>query len=72
MLLVTPPNALVPASLTGGWADRVKIVGAGGRTDKLVLVRPDGYIAWAASYSDSGDVADQIHAALAEWCGPPS
>jgi len=72
MLLVTPPNALLPGSLTAGWADRVKVVGAGGPTDKLVLVRPDGYIAWAASYSDSGAFADRIHAALAQWCGPPA
>lgn len=72
MLLVTPPNALLPASLTAGWEDRVKVVGADGPTDKLVLVRPDGYIAWAASYSDSGAFADRIHAALATWCGPPA
>jgi 2-polyprenyl-6-methoxyphenol hydroxylase-like FAD-dependent oxidoreductase len=71
MLLVTPPNALLPASLTAGWADRIKVVSADGPTDKLVLVRPDGYIAWAAQYSDSGAVADRIHAALAAWCGPP-
>jgi hypothetical protein len=68
---VTPPNALLPASLTAGWADRIKVVSADGPTDKLVLVRPDGYIAWAAQYSDSGAVADRIHAALAAWCGPP-
>jgi 2-polyprenyl-6-methoxyphenol hydroxylase-like FAD-dependent oxidoreductase len=72
MLLVTPPNTLLPAALTAGWKDRVKIVGADGPTDKLVLVRPDGYIAWAAPYSDSGGIADRIHAALAEWCGPPA
>jgi 2-polyprenyl-6-methoxyphenol hydroxylase-like FAD-dependent oxidoreductase len=72
MLLVTPPNAILPASLTAGWGDRVNVVAADGPTDKLVLVRPDGYIAWAAPYSDSGAFADQIHAALAEWCGPPA
>jgi 2-polyprenyl-6-methoxyphenol hydroxylase-like FAD-dependent oxidoreductase len=72
MLLVTPPNAMLPASLTAGWDDRVKVVAAGGPTDKLVLVRPDGYIAWAARYSDSGALADQIHAALTDWCGPPA
>jgi 2-polyprenyl-6-methoxyphenol hydroxylase-like FAD-dependent oxidoreductase len=72
MLLVTPPNAMLPASLTAGWDDRVKVVAAGGPTDKLVLVRPDGYIAWAAPYSDSGAFADRIHAALAAWCGPPA
>jgi hypothetical protein len=72
MLLVTPPNAMLPASLTAGWGDRVNVVAADGPTDKLVLVRPDGYIAWAAAYSDSGGFADQIHSALAEWCGPPA
>jgi 2-polyprenyl-6-methoxyphenol hydroxylase-like FAD-dependent oxidoreductase len=72
MLLVTPQNALVPASLTAGWADRVQVVSAGGRTDKIVLVRPDGYIAWAGRYTDSGASVDLIHAALAEWCGPPA
>jgi 2-polyprenyl-6-methoxyphenol hydroxylase-like FAD-dependent oxidoreductase len=72
MLLVTPPNAMLPAPLTAGWTDRVKVVGADGPTDKLVLVRPDGYIAWAAPYSDSGALADQLHAALAAWCGPPA
>jgi 2-polyprenyl-6-methoxyphenol hydroxylase-like FAD-dependent oxidoreductase len=72
MLLVAPPNAPVPASLTAGWADRVQVVSAEGRTDKLVLVRPDGYIAWAARSSDSEASADRIRAALAEWCGPPA
>jgi len=72
MLLVTPPNAMLPASLTAGWTDCVKVVAADGPTDKLVLVRPDGYIAWAAAYSDSGAFADRIHAALTEWCGPPA
>jgi hypothetical protein len=72
MLVVTPPDALLPASLTAGWADRVKVVGARGPSDTLELVRPDGYVAWAATYSDSGAFADRIHAALAEWCGPPA
>jgi len=72
MLLVTPPNAMLPPSLTAGWTDRVKVVAADGPTDKLVLVRPDGYIAWAAPYSDSGAFADRIHDALAAWCGPPA
>jgi 2-polyprenyl-6-methoxyphenol hydroxylase-like FAD-dependent oxidoreductase len=72
MLLVTPRNAMLPPSLTAGWTDRVKVAAADGPTDKLVLVRPDGYIAWAAPYSDSGALADQVHAALAAWCGPPT
>jgi FAD binding domain len=72
MLLVTPSNALLPTSLTAGWAGRVQIVGAGRPTETVVLVRPDGYIAWAARYSDPGAFAGQIRAALTEWCGPPA
>ena len=51
-----------------GWSDRVDTV-AGGPAGKLpgaVLVRPDGYVAWAADRPDR----DAARAALREWCGP--
>jgi 2-polyprenyl-6-methoxyphenol hydroxylase-like FAD-dependent oxidoreductase len=70
-LLVTPPDAPAPASLTGGWAGRVDLVTAGGATPNVVLVRPDGYIAWAGRESDrAGRVA--LRTAMAEWCGSPA
>jgi 2-polyprenyl-6-methoxyphenol hydroxylase-like FAD-dependent oxidoreductase len=72
MVLVTPANAQRPTSVPAGWADRVEVVAAGGPTDKLVLVRPDGYIAWAAQHSDSGSFTDEMHEALTTWCGPPA
>jgi 2-polyprenyl-6-methoxyphenol hydroxylase-like FAD-dependent oxidoreductase len=68
-VLVTPPDTPVPASLMTGWAGRVEVATAGGDTHTLVLVRPDGYIAWAAGDAElAGGAA--IRAALTRWCGP--
>jgi 2-polyprenyl-6-methoxyphenol hydroxylase-like FAD-dependent oxidoreductase len=53
-----------------GWADRVDVV-AGSTADLrtcALLVRPDGYIAWAADTFDASDQA-RLHAALARWFG---
>ncbi|MFL4494081.1 FAD-dependent monooxygenase [Streptomyces sp. VTCC 41912] len=51
-----------------GWADRVTIVAATAR-DPLaaaLLVRPDGYLAWA---SDGPVTGEGLRAALTAWCG---
>jgi hypothetical protein len=34
------------------------------------LVRPDGYVAWAAANAGT-DHVDLVRAALTEWCGAP-
>ncbi|MEW9533970.1 FAD-dependent monooxygenase [Microbispora sp. NPDC049125] len=70
-LLVTPPDTPLAAGAVTGWEGRVDVVAADGRTGRLVLVRPDGYIAWAAECSGPAASVPGIRAALAEWCGPP-
>lgn len=57
-----------------GWADRVGVVTAappsGSPLDDVaaLLVRPDGYVAWAGR---SGQEADGLSGALTRWFGPP-
>jgi hypothetical protein len=53
-----------------GWADSVDTVEAqlaGGPA--ALLIRPDGYVAWAADDFGSAD-ADNLRAALTRWFGP--
>jgi 2-polyprenyl-6-methoxyphenol hydroxylase-like FAD-dependent oxidoreductase len=51
-----------------GWAGRVDTVRADhpGKLPAAVLVRPDGYVAWASDRPDP----DGVRTALREWCGP--
>jgi 2-polyprenyl-6-methoxyphenol hydroxylase-like FAD-dependent oxidoreductase len=53
-----------------GWADRVDVVD--GATDDLearaLLIRPDGYVAWAADTFEADDER-RLHAALQRWFG---
>ncbi|PRX97768.1 FAD-dependent monooxygenase [Allonocardiopsis opalescens] len=51
----------------GGWGGRVRAARAEAAAwPAATLVRPDGYVAWAADRVDAG----AIRAALLEWCGP--
>ena len=56
-----------------GWADRVDVVVS--TTDdvdaRALLIRPDGYVAWAADAFESDDLA-RLHAALHRWFGERS
>ena len=66
---------LAPSGTTGveqvgaRWSDRVRAVyvarGVIADLPGVVLVRPDGYVAWAADSPTSGD----IEAAVGQWCG---
>jgi len=56
------------ATSAGAWADRVDLV-TGGSADTPVaalLVRPDGYVAWATDSPDGPGLTE----ALARWFGP--
>jgi 2-polyprenyl-6-methoxyphenol hydroxylase-like FAD-dependent oxidoreductase len=52
------------------WSDRVRGVrverGALAEVPAVVLVRPDGYVAWASDAPIGDDVADAVRT----WCGP--
>ncbi|MFF8652452.1 FAD-dependent monooxygenase [Streptomyces griseoluteus] len=69
-VLVTSPFIDLPPSLAEDWPGEVEIVSSAGQTAKTVLVRPDAYIAWATEQRDPERVADEVRAALAQWCGP--
>lgn len=62
--------------VAAGWADRVEVVraepdGVPAPADAL-LIRPDGYAAWAAAPGDPPDaVRDDLRMALTTWFGAP-
>ena len=60
------------ADLALGWADRVDTVHAGivDRPAAAMLIRPDGYVAWAADTFDPSAEAG-LQAALQRWVGDP-
>ena len=53
-----------------GWEDRVDVVACDteGVKARALLLRPDGYVAWAADTFEAGD-EDRLHAALQRWFG---
>ncbi|AEW98011.1 MULTISPECIES: FAD-dependent monooxygenase [Streptomycetaceae] len=55
------------ADVAAPWADRVRWVTPAGGAGPVALVRPDGYVAWAAS---APFAAGELRRALTRWCGP--
>ncbi|WP_326765479.1 FAD-dependent monooxygenase [Streptomyces sp. NBC_01591] len=72
-VLVYPTSQTWPLETVGHWRDRVEAVPVDPLSDEetaLMLVRPDGYVAWAplpGSTPDPGSLA----AALKRWFGEP-
>ncbi|MFI9646094.1 FAD-dependent monooxygenase [Streptomyces sp. NPDC052040] len=64
-VLITPPGT---DSGKGGRADRLTVEHWASGRGTAVLVRPDGYIAWASE--EPG--AERIEEALLTWTGPPT
>nr|4K5R_A Chain A, Oxygenase [Streptomyces argillaceus]4K5R_B Chain B, Oxygenase [Streptomyces argillaceus]4K5S_A Chain A, Oxygenase [Streptomyces argillaceus] len=57
---------------TRPWSDRVSVVAGEATVEppaQALLVRPDGYVAWAGSPAAT---ADELRASLARWFGPPA
>jgi hypothetical protein len=68
-LLAASPGTL-PADAADGWADRVDAAPIACASGTVALIRPDAYIAWAAT---AGEItAPQIRDSLAHWCGRPA
>jgi len=59
-------------AVVGGWAGRVDPATPADPSQALVLVRPDGYIAWASDETEPGRREAALRAALTRWCGPPA
>jgi 2-polyprenyl-6-methoxyphenol hydroxylase-like FAD-dependent oxidoreductase len=72
VLVVAANDPAVTYLATKRWADRVHCVLAGGATRTTVLVRPDGYIAWATDETAPDRRAAAIREALTRWCGAPT
>jgi hypothetical protein len=69
VLLDLSGGALTPTG--AGWADRVDLV-TGAMADERyggMLIRPDGYVAWAADAVEAADV-QRLRSALERWFGP--
>ncbi|MFD0904378.1 FAD-dependent monooxygenase [Actinomadura sediminis] len=71
-VLVAAVNDPAVGYLSRRWDGRVRHAVAGGPARSTVLVRPDGYIAWATDETAPDRRADAIRAALAHWCGRPA
>lgn len=72
VLLDLSGGALTPTAT--GWVDRVDLVTGtlGGESYGGMLIRPDGYVAWATGgVVDEADLA-RLGSALDRWFGPPT
>jgi 2-polyprenyl-6-methoxyphenol hydroxylase-like FAD-dependent oxidoreductase len=55
-----------PSLDAGAWSDRLTVAAAA--SAQVLLVRPDGYLAWSGPASDESG----LRAALTGWCGSPA
>jgi len=59
-----------PADVATGYHDRVEATPIAHASSTVALIRPDAYIAWAATGNTV--TAPQIRDCLAHWCGSPA
>jgi 2-polyprenyl-6-methoxyphenol hydroxylase-like FAD-dependent oxidoreductase len=76
-VLLTLHDAVGPTPVAAAWDDRIdhvrgQVTDAGAATPGAMLVRPDGYVAWAASPGelDEPRAGRGLRAALERWFGP--
>jgi flavin-dependent dehydrogenase len=61
-----------PPSLLAMWPGRVQVEVPGPVPARMVLVRPDGYIAWATDEADQAGRDAALRGVLTRWCGAPA
>jgi 2-polyprenyl-6-methoxyphenol hydroxylase-like FAD-dependent oxidoreductase len=59
-------------AVVDGWQGRVAHATPAGGQATVLLVRPDGYVAWASDGPDPARRSVALRAALTGWCGAPS
>ncbi|MGI5456688.1 SDR family oxidoreductase [Streptomyces sp. CA-249302] len=65
-LLVLPPGDTALRAAAAPWAELVRLADGGPEDTDALLVRPDGYVAWA------GTSASEATGALRRWFGEPA
>jgi 2-polyprenyl-6-methoxyphenol hydroxylase-like FAD-dependent oxidoreductase len=68
-VLLTPADA--GAAIGRRWSGRVDLATPADATLPMVLVRPDGYVAWATDETAPPSRDAELHTALTRWCGQP-
>jgi 2-polyprenyl-6-methoxyphenol hydroxylase-like FAD-dependent oxidoreductase len=68
-VLLTPAGA--GATIGRRWTGRVDFATPADATLPMVLVRPDGYVAWATDESAPASRDAALRTALTRWCGQP-
>jgi hypothetical protein len=66
LLTVAPPPPLAT------WPDRVRLETPGPSPARMILVRPDGYVAWATDEQEPDKRDAALRRALTQWCGAPA
>jgi 2-polyprenyl-6-methoxyphenol hydroxylase-like FAD-dependent oxidoreductase len=69
-VLLTPAG--VGAAIGRRWAGRVDFATPADATLPMMLVRPDGYVAWATDESTPASRDAALRTALSRWCGHPT
>jgi hypothetical protein len=69
-VLLTPAGA--GAAIGRRWTGRVDSATPADATLPIVLVRPDGYVAWATDETAPASRDEALRTALTRWCGQPT
>ncbi|MEU4245612.1 FAD-dependent monooxygenase [Actinoplanes sp. NPDC026619] len=74
-VLLRLTEGAVPAEAAAGWSDRIDVhrLDCPDRPDLgALLLRPDGYVAWACSAGEPAGSGEGLVAAMRQWFGEPA